>query len=568
MASFDYVTILVFTVGILLTGAAFSKTGKNMKSFFAADGAIPWWISGLSLYMGFHSAGTFVVWGSIAYTHGLVAITIQLTMSIAGLLVGFFIASRWRKTGVLTAAEYIIARLGKITQRTYTYLFLLISMFSSGAFLYPVAKIVQISTGLDLSVCIILLGLFSILYVSLGGLWAVMVTDILQFVILTAAIIIVIPLAFDKIDGVQCLFQKAPEGFFNVVSGDYSWEFIIPFCLYNAVFLGGSWSYVQRYTSVKTPKDSKKVGWLFGALYFVSPFLWMVPPMIYRIFNPALNGMQDEGAYLLMCKEALPVGLLGLMLGGLIFATASALNGILNISAGVITNDIYKRLNPNCTDSRQMKVARISTIAFGTIAILIALSITKMGGIVNVVISIAALTGVPLYLPVLWSLFSSRQTGKSALSVTIISLLVNVIIKFTVPLFTDFKLNRAEEMILGVSLPLILLLISEFWLRLKGKPNKDYEYYLIYQKKKENKELEPIVNDAESVNVPKKNANAYGIKVMGIGVTTIGLMINILGAQSKSGNALIISVGTFVVLFGAYILLASYKLKKKSKEKK
>lgn len=563
MAIFDYITILVFTVGILFTGAAFSKTGKTMKSFFAADGAIPWWISGLSLYMGFHSAGTFVVWGSIAYTHGWVAITIQLTMSVAGLLVGFFIAPRWRKTGALTAAEYIISRLGKQTQKSYTYLFLLISMFSSGAFLYPVAKIVQVSTGLDLSWCIILLGLFSILYVSVGGLWAVIVTDMLQFVILTAAIFIVIPLAFDKVGGVQSFIQKAPEGFFNVFNGDYTWEFIIPFCIYNLFFLGGSWSYVQRYTSVKTPKDAKKVGWMFGLLYLVSPLLWMLPPMIYRIYNPVLNGMQDEGAYLLMCKEALPVGLLGLMLGGLIFATASALNGLLNISAGVITNDIYKRLKPKSTDAKQMKVARISTIIFGGIAILIALSITKMGGIVNVVISIAALTGVPLYLPIIWSLFSKKQTGRTVLSVTLISLLVNAVFKFILPLIlTDFKLNRAEEMTLGVSIPFLLLAISEIWLRINPAPNSDYENYLVYQKEKEQKELEPKSVVKEEIVKPEKDANAYGIKVMGIGVTAIGFVIDILGIQASNGNALIISVGTFVMAFGAMILYGSYKVKK------
>jgi solute:Na+ symporter, SSS family len=567
MAIFDYVTILVFTIGILFTGAAFSKTGKTMKSFFAADGAIPWWISGLSLYMGFHSAGTFVVWGSIAYTHGWVAITIQLTMCVAGLLVGFFIAPRWRKTGALTAAEYIINRLGKNTQKTYTYLFLLISMFSSGAFLYPVAKIVQVSTGLDLSMCIILLGLFSILYVSVGGLWAVIVTDMLQFVILTAAIIIVVPLAFDKVGGVHSFIQKAPEGFFNVFNGDYTLEFIIPFCIYNLFFLGGSWSYVQRYTSVKSPKDAKKVGWMFGILYLVSPFLWMLPPMIYRIYNPTLNGMQDEGAYLLMCKEALPVGLLGLMLGGLIFATASALNGLLNISAGVITNDIYKRLKPQSTDAKQMKVARLSTIVFGGIAILIALSITRMGGIVNVVISIAALTGVPLYLPVIWSLFSRKQTGRSVLSVTIISLLVNGIFKFILPLiFTDFQLNRAHEMILGVSVPFVLLVITEIELRLNPAPNKDYDNYLIIQEEKARKALEPIIEDVKSNVAPKRNANAYGIKVMGIGVTSIGLMIDILGAQASNGNALIISVGTFVMALGAFILYGSYKMKKRSKD--
>jgi len=567
MATLDYITILVFTIGILLTGASFSKTGKTMKSFFAADGAIPWWISGLSLYMGFHSAGTFVVWGSIAYTHGWVAITIQLTMCIAGVLVGFFIAPRWRKTGALTAAEYIISRLGKQVQKTYTYLFLLISMFASGAFLYPVAKIVQVSSGLDLSWCILLLGLFSILYVSVGGLWAVIVTDMLQFVILTAAIVIVIPLAFDKIGGVSNFVERAPEGFFNVFNGDYTWEFIIPFCIYNLFFLGGSWSYVQRYTSVKTSKDAKKVGWMFGALYLVSPFLWMLPPMIYKIYNPNLGGMADEGAYLLMCKEALPVGLLGLMLGGLIFATASALNGLLNISAGVITNDIYKRLRPNSTDAKQMKVARLSTIVFGAIAILIALSITKMGGIVNVVISIAALTGVPLYLPVIWSLFSKKQTGRSVLTVTITSLVVNAIFKFILPLiFTDFGLNRAQEMLLGVSVPFILLIVSEIYLRMKQTPNLDYEKYLVYQAEKERLALEPVVEVVAEGTAPKRNANAYGIKVMGIGVTSIGFVINILGIQASNGNVLIISVGTFVIALGSLILFASHKVRKNAEK--
>jgi len=302
---------------------------------------------------------------------------------------------------------------------------------------------------------------------------------------------------------------------------------------------------------------------MFGVLYFFSPLLWMLPPMIYRIYNPALNGMQDEGAYLLMCKEALPVGLLGLMLGGLIFATASALNGLLNISAGVITNDIYKRLNPKSTDAKQMKVARISTILFGGIAILIALSITKMGGIVNVVISLAALTGVPLYLPAVWSLFSKKQTGRSVLSVTITSLLVNAAFKFLLPLFfTDFHLNRAQEMILGVSVPVFILIISELWFKVNAAPNKDYENYLVYQKEKAKKALEPVIEVAGQNEPPKRDANSYGIKVMGIGVISIGVVIDLLGAQASNGNSLIISVGTFVIALGAFILYESMKVKK------
>ena len=89
MAILDYITIVLFLIGVLIAGLSFSKKSKNMTSFFAADGNIPWWIGGLSLFMGFFSAGTFVVWGSIAYSYGWVAITIQMCMCVAGFAVAF-----------------------------------------------------------------------------------------------------------------------------------------------------------------------------------------------------------------------------------------------------------------------------------------------------------------------------------------------------------------------------------------------------------------------------------------------------------------------------------------------
>src|SRR3546814_8379363 len=70
MSSLDYWVVIVFSIGILVAGLALSDKRANMTSFFAAGGAVPWWMSGLSLYMSFFSAETFVVWGSIAYEHG------------------------------------------------------------------------------------------------------------------------------------------------------------------------------------------------------------------------------------------------------------------------------------------------------------------------------------------------------------------------------------------------------------------------------------------------------------------------------------------------------------------
>lgn len=547
----DYITIILFSIGVLITGVSFSKTGKDMKSFFSGGGNVPWGMSGLSLFMGFFSAGTFVVWGSIAYSYGMVSIIIQLTMAVAGYAVGTWIAPRWHRTHSLTAAEYITGRLGVKTQKTYTYIFLAVSVFTTGSFLYPVAKIVEVTTGIPLTTAIFALGAFSMVYVALGGLRGVVVTDVLQFVILFAAVVIAVPLAFDKIGGVGTFFEKVPEGFFELFEGEYTPGFVIAFAIYNMFFLGGNWAYVQRYTSVKTERDSRKTGWLFGVLYTISPILWMLIPMIYRVYNPSLSGLENEGAYLLMCKEAMPDGLLGLMLGGMIFATASSLNATLNISAGVVTNDIFKRMRPDASEKTLMNVARISTWGFGIMAIIIALLIRSMGGIVNVVISVAALTGVPVYLPVIWSLFSKRQTARTILSATFISLAINLIFKFVTPHF-GLALDRTWEMIVGTAVPVILLAGIEVVLKAKEFIAPEYMAYISGRNVRMRQEN---AGDTEE----SKRTDRFTQKVLGIGLGLSGVLITVLGFIAEENIVVPVAVGLVVTLTGIYLLILSLR---------
>ena len=547
----DYITIILFSIGVLITGVSFSKTGKDMKSFFSGGGNVPWGMSGLSLFMGFFSAGTFVVWGSIAYSYGMVSIIIQLTMAVAGYAVGTWIAPRWHRTHSLTAAEYITSRLGVKTQKTYTYIFLAVSVFTTGSFLYPVAKIVEVTTGIPLTTAIFALGAFSMVYVALGGLRGVVVTDVLQFVILFAAVVIAVPLAFDKIGGVGTFFEKVPEGFFELFEGEYTPGFVIAFAIYNMFFLGGNWAYVQRYTSVKTERDSRKTGWLFGVLYTISPILWMLIPMIYRVYNPSLSGLENEGAYLLMCKEAMPDGLLGLMLGGMIFATASSLNATLNISAGVVTNDIFKRMRPDASEKTLMNVARISTWGFGIMAIIVALLIRSMGGIVNVVISVAALTGVPVYLPVIWSLFSKRQTARTILSATFISLAINLIFKFVTPHF-GLALDRTWEMIVGTAVPVILLAGIEVVLKAKEFIAPEYMAYISGRNVRMRQEN---AGDTEE----SKRTDRFTQKVLGLGLGLSGVLITVLGFIAEENIVVPVAVGLVVTLIGIYLLILSLR---------
>ncbi|NWJ51437.1 MAG: Na+:solute symporter, partial [Bacteroidetes bacterium] len=530
MTNIDYIVIIIFSLLILSIGLSFSKTsGKDMRSFFSAGGAVPWWINGLSLFMGFISAGTFVVWGSIAYNSGWVAITIQWTMSAAGFLMGLLLAPKWHKTRALTAAEYISNRLGVNVQKSYSYIYLVVMIILTGVHIYAVSRILEVITGIPLYLSITILGTIVMLYTSLGGLWAVVVTDTLQFVILSAAALIVVPLSLNRVGGIQHMIASIPDkGFFNLSNGEYTWSFLIGFMLYNFFYLSGQWSFVQRYTSVKTPQESRKVGWLFGTLYIISPIIWMLPPMAYHAINPHLSGLQNEGAYLLMCKEVLPSGMLGLMLISLVFATNSSVQGVLNISAGVITNDLYKNKFPQSSEKKLMVVAKLSTLLFGIITIALALFVPIMGGAKEVVLSVAALTGCPIYLPIIWSLFSKRQSGFSVLITSLVSLAITLSFKFIIPLFSGFVLSRQGEITLGVGVPAFITLLFEIWLRIKDNTDEGFVKYKSIA-------AERILTESKDTGIEASSENNQGLRMIAIGITATGLIIITLGIMANNG---------------------------------
>ncbi len=541
MSNVDYIVITVFSLVIVFAGLAFRKRGANMKSYFAAGGAVPWSMSGLSLFMSFFSAGTFVVWGSIAYELGWVSITIQMTMCVSGFLVAYIIAPAWRKTNSLTAAEFVRDRLGNNVQKFYTYIILLLSLAYAGAFLYPVAKIINVSTGFSVNACIIVLGVLILLYTVVGGLWAVIITDVLQFVILSASVIIVVYLSLKEVGGFEQFVEKAPEGFFSWTSGDYNWWFIAGMAIFNTIFIGGNWAYVQRYTSVRDAKDAKKVGLTFGWLYLLSPFLWMLPPMIYKVLNPSLPGLENEGAYLLICKQVLPLGILGLMLGGMVFATASSVNTTLNLAASVITNDIYKVLKPNASLKQIMYMAKLSTVLFGLGTITVALLVPALGGIVNVVLSVGAVTGCSLYGPIIWAIYSKRHTGKSILWITVISLAVNTGLKFFAEDLFGAPLSRANEMFWGSVLPLSLLLFYELFAIAQNRQSQDY---IKYAKLKAN---DTVVEQIEG------EQNTFGFKVLATALLVVSILMIALGIMAKESNILVILVGLFIASISVLI---------------
>ena len=553
----DTIVILVFSAFVLCIGLIFSRTGINLKSFFAGGESVPWFIGGLSLFMSFFSAGTFVAWGSIAYKYGWVAITIQWTMCIGALFSGLYLAPLWKSTGNLTAAEFIKERLGPQVQKTYIYIFMMVSLFIKGTVLYPVAKLVSASLGYPLMPSTIVMGLFMIAYTAVGGLWAVMVTDILQFVILTAAVLIILPLSFDAAGGISKFQANAQEGFFDLINGEFTLVFIIAFTLYHIFYIGGNWTFVQRYTSVKDSKSARKVAYLFAGLYLISPVLWMLPPMIYKTINPSLTGLDTENAYLMVCQLVLPPGLLGLMLTGMYFSTSASANTTLNVVSAVFTNDIYKgRINPAASDRKLMSVARLSSWTIGLGMIAIALMVPYIGGLVNVTLSVGAITGGPILAPPIWALFSKRLSGKATLIITCFSLGINLIFKIILPFLIDFKLSRAEEMLIGVGVPLLLLIANEIR---AYYANYLSPQYLEFQAYKSSRKLQKD-NLTEQEISESLQQNKFGLKITAFALAFTALLLLILGLITKDNMGLLGTIAAFIFVLAIIPWRASKRI--------
>lgn len=487
MTVLDWFVIFLYCFLLIAVGLVFSRSNKTSSDMFAAGRQSPWWISGISAYMTMFSAGTFVVWGGIAYDFGAVSISISLCYGIAAFLAGMFFAGQWQKMGLSTAAEFIQVRFGKPAFHFYTWFKIIFACFFTGLSLYGLSvmlcPLIRLSEGnffadpvtgtLSVDWACVILGAIVICYTMAGGLWAVLLTDTLQFFVLMLAVIMVVPLSISKIGGVEAFFSQSPEGFLLPVSGKFTWYFLVGWMFVNMFQLGGEWHFIQRYFCVPSPRDAKKAMFLFSALYCTTPFLWMLPPMIYRIANDNAN---PEQAYILMCKSVLPAGMIGMMIAAMFSATASSISSVLNVNAGVLTNDVYKKIfKPDCSDKHIVIVGRILTILLGIWLLSGSLILPRLTTYRNFVLVFGSIIGSSMHLPTVWAIWSKRINGKAVWFTVSSSLIVGIIIKFILTPngllgnvesfagvigFIDSN-SRAFDVFIGIVTPILVLIICE-----------------------------------------------------------------------------------------------------------
>ncbi|MEX0643052.1 MAG: Na+:solute symporter [Pirellulales bacterium] len=438
LTSVDYAVLVFYVLGIFLVGVGLSGKVKNTGDLFKAGGKSPWWASGISGFMTMFSAGTFVVWGGIAYRHGFVAVFINLMYGVAALLVGWFVAGRWKRISIETPAEFIEQRYGRGPLHLYTWAMMIYRMTGTGVALYSLAillvSLMWIPSNspfaflgspnqdgtlfLRLDYAIIFFGGSVVVYTMVGGLWAVLMTDVLQFIVLNLAVVFMIPLILAQVGGVSGFVSHAPDGFFLPVAGPYTWFFLAGWCAIHFFMIGAEWAFVQRFICVPSEKDARKSAYLFGALYLVSPILWLAPPLAYRVMHPIPQGASEseitalaESAYIMACNSVLPVGMIGLMLAAMFSATASMVSSQLNVFAGVLTEELYSKVVSVPSDRHLLWAGRGFSLVLGIALVGLALVVPILGGAEKVVIAITALMVTPLLAPTIFGLFSRRMNA-------------------------------------------------------------------------------------------------------------------------------------------------------------
>jgi hypothetical protein len=174
----------------------------------------------------------------------------------------------------------------------------------------------------------------------------------------------------------------------------------------------------------------------------------------------------------------------------------------------------------------------------------IGLMVPYIGGIVELTLSIGAITGGPLLAPPIWALFSKRLTGKATIYITIISLVVNLVFKIVLPLFSGDKLSRANEMLLGVLLPSVMLIAYELYASYKGRTSIEYLQFKNNRIRRKEEALE--VTEEEAFEIRKQNK--FGLKVISFALFFISILLYILSGITVKGGGIVAGISTIILL--------------------
>ena len=389
----DLTILIISLIAAVGVGVWFSRKQDSTKSYFAANGSVPAWAVGMSMFATIISSVTFLAYPGAAYSGNWILLVQGLMVPIVLLSMIWFIVPLFRRVIRLSTYEYFERRFGPFARFYSSVAFVLEHFSKMGTILYLMGIAMTAFTGIDITYIIIIIGVVVILLTYLGGMEAIIWMDVVQGFLLILGGCITVGMLFWLTDGGPSTIFRVAGEYNKIDVGPYDWDltqltFIV--MVLNGIFYavqkyGTDQSIVQRYLAAKDEKSAKKASYM-GILMSVPAWtLFMFVGTCLFVYYKVNSGLLPEGiksdeVFPYFIATELPVGITGLIIAALAAGAISSIDSDVNCISAIVVEDYYSRFRPHATDNQKLRVGRLSVLIIGILSIFIALLYVAWGG--------------------------------------------------------------------------------------------------------------------------------------------------------------------------------------------
>lgn len=474
----DWIVVAGYFLVMIGIGVWAKSRIKNAADFFVAGGKVPWWLTGISHHMSGYSAAVFVGYAALAYTTGFaVYVWWALSITVACGIGAILFAPRWprlrERLGIISPLEYLAVRFNVATEQLLAWSGALLKVFDVAAKWSASAILLQVFAGVPLVWGILLVGGVTMVYSTIGGIWADVLTDFGQFVIQFVAAIALAIVVMARLDGLATPFTmwgRLPAGHGDPFNGTLTLPFFIAYCVISTLsYNGGTWNLAMRMISTPNGREARRSMIFSGALYLIWPLVLFLPMWAAPILLP--NLADPEQSYARLATTLLPTGLVGLVLAGMFSHTMAMTSSDSNAIASVVVRDmipVFRQGRSFLPPKVELWFGRLITFLFITLSMVIALASDSFGGVLGLIILwFGALVG-PVAVPMLLGMLPwFRRSGASAaLLSTAAGLVVFALNKYAWPGWVEGMGNYGQAWTVATPVVIsIVLFIVIGWLK-------------------------------------------------------------------------------------------------------
>lgn len=422
--------VAVYLIGNLLLGYAMSRKVKTAADYQIGDRSAPWWAIGISVVATYVSALSFLGGPAWAYGEGMAALAIHINYPLVIFVVVVLFLPFFYNSGVASIYEYLEQRFGLVSRTVMSAIFLLTQTITTASILTATAVVITFATGIDVHVAIIGMTLVVLVYTMLGGMNAVIWTDVLQGVILFVGAGMVLWGLLGEVSPLSgALDTLAENGKLNPIRTDLDfsvaptvWAGVLAMTLFHITVYGTNQMMVQRALAAKTLGDAKKSYLMMGfAAFFIYFLFFFIGALLYVHFKGEPFEQPNEIILVFAQSLAIP-GLMGILAAAVLSASMSSLSSALNSLATISVTDFYQRFyKAEASQAHFLSASRFFTIVWAAMAIPIAFAFINSGGSILERLSQVASYFVGAKLAMFGLGFLSKHTTERGLLVGVIA---------------------------------------------------------------------------------------------------------------------------------------------------